>query len=1352
MPLRQWSPAQLHHARLRPGAGNGHHVLGLSSRGDRWSHPAHQRPRRVSVEPVGFVMMNVKVPGVEGYDEDQITIVMDNPGMMEWPVILGAPTLYRVMEVIKESEISKLAVPWNSSRVSWLMRDVLAKLGQVVVNDIANKPIAPLHVDEVVRVASKCMVPPFGHKAIHGKVNLILHGCKMNMMTHGLEKRSPSLPLGIDVQTVYATLADGSNRITVVLRNNTWDWLEIKKGVAIARMVATNEVPKVTNLFSTEQIKEQSTLTEMERQDLLLEKDLSGLEVWPQEQAEQARSLLKEYHDIFSLEKRDMGHTNATKHKIVLKDPDTPPFKECFRRILPPQLDEVREHLKLMLDAGVIRPSNSPWCNAVVLVRKKDGSLRFCIDFRKLNSLTVKDSYLLPRICETLESLAGVAHYTTIDMNSGFWQVPMDEKSKQYTAFTLGSMGLYECESMPFGLCKAPPTFQRLMLNCLGKLNLTYCLIYLDDVIIFSRTEEEHLERMRVVFDRFREHGLKLKTSKCEVFKTEINYLAHHMSKKGVLPSKKNLEAIAQCLPPDTYTKVKSFVGHYRHFIKGFANIAAPLYDLTSGDNKDKKSEHVDLSPKAHEAFDHLKAACLQAPILSFPDFNKPFLLEMDASGRGLGAVLSQKQADGRYHPIAYASRVMNETEQRYHSNKQEFLALKWAVTEQFHEYLSPYGKNRNEFAVHTDNNLLTYIFSSANLDAAGQRWVACLTSYNFSLEYQKGKDNTVADFLSQMNQHLPEEEVQEYLNQIPHPGVKAVLDNAITPIKERAEQGVGPTPDCQEGSQEVMVEARPARLSTTNVTDWKKEQKEDPVLYQVAKHLRAPRETFKAALHKVLDKKATAAYIKAKEQLLIKNGLLYRKTWQGQANEIVFQFVVPQRHRGTALDGCHREASHQGQHHSATLMQECFWWPGMTRDLRNRIKKCSRCRKYEAAPPVAPMKPLACSRPGELLHVDFTSIEETVPLKEDPVIRNVLVLQDHFSKYIVTYVVKDQTARTAAKTLRIGYFGLISAPAYLVSDQGKAFTGHVITHLCELYGVQKLRTSPYHAQTNGQVERMNQMIIRLLVRKLEEDRKACWSEHLPELLMAYNATRSTVTGYSPYYLLFGRSPRIPVDYLFPTLRDSPHQTKMEVSVAAMQKRLKEAFTVARCLTSEEVARQCHYYDRKAGAVALQPGDVVMVRTNSFVGKRKVKDRWEDGGFIVESQLEDWPIYKVKCPTSDDKQKPKYRILHRNRLLLVTDEDAPSIQGQTQAKVTAIVSNATPEAFPEGTGSLEKLLPSLVTRQGGDMTSRVWLNGEFCTKPWTQTVPEATQSPLDLIKDEVSEPESEFSNSVLEGM
>ena len=212
------------------------------------------------------------------------------------------------------------------------------------------------------------------------------------------------------------------------------------------------------------------------------------------------------------------------KHKIKIDDSE--PFKECFRCIPPPLLDEVRQHINEMLEAGAIRPSNSPWCNAVVLVCKKDGGLHFCIDFRKLNAKTKKDSYPLPRIQETLNSLVRARVFSMLDLKSGFWQIMMDEDSKQYTAFTVGNLGFFECERMPFGLCNVPATFQRLMQSCLGELNLTYCLIYLDDVIIYTKNEE-NLNRLRTVFERFRRDNLKLKPSKCNLFQKEITYLAH---------------------------------------------------------------------------------------------------------------------------------------------------------------------------------------------------------------------------------------------------------------------------------------------------------------------------------------------------------------------------------------------------------------------------------------------------------------------------------------------------------------------------------------------------------------------------------------------------------------------------------------------------------------------------------------------------------------------------------------------------------------------------------------------------------------------------------------------------------
>ena len=241
---------------------------------------------------------------------------------------------------------------------------------------------------------------------------------------------------------------------------------------------------------------EPAKLSMQQRQELLLttlEKDggLDRLKDWPPELAKQAIALLLEFHHVFSLEPNEIGCTDATKHVIKLMKDE--PFKERFHRIALPLVDEVRQHIQEMLDGGAIRPSQSPWCNAVVLIRKKDGSLRFCIDFRRLNARTKKDTYPLPRMQETMESMVGAWHFSCMDLKSRFWQVQMDEDSRQYTAFTVGSMGVYEFLPMPYGLCNAPATFQRLMQNCLGELNLTYALIYLDDVIIYSKTEEEHL-------------------------------------------------------------------------------------------------------------------------------------------------------------------------------------------------------------------------------------------------------------------------------------------------------------------------------------------------------------------------------------------------------------------------------------------------------------------------------------------------------------------------------------------------------------------------------------------------------------------------------------------------------------------------------------------------------------------------------------------------------------------------------------------------------------------------------------------------------------------------------------------
>ena len=272
----------------------------------------------------------------------------------------------------------------------------------------------------------------------------------------------------------------------------------------------------------------------------------------------------------------------------------------------------------------------------------------------------------------------GTGHFSCLDLKSSFWQIRMDEASKQYTTFMVGNLGFFECDRMLFGLCNVLATFKRLMQNCMGELNFVYCLIYLDDLIVFICTTEEHLHCLRIVFDCLREYNLKLKPSKCSLFKEEINYLAHKVSKAGIQPSDINVKAIVEYGPPKTYTEIRAFlglVGHYRRFIKGFARIAQPLNEHLAGEGACRKVEQVSLSEEALKAFKMLKQAFMNSPVLAFTDYSKEFLLETDASKEGLGAVLSQKQEDGWFHLVAYGSRTLTMHEKNYHSTKLEFLA-----------------------------------------------------------------------------------------------------------------------------------------------------------------------------------------------------------------------------------------------------------------------------------------------------------------------------------------------------------------------------------------------------------------------------------------------------------------------------------------------------------------------------------------------------------------------------------------------------------------------------------------------------------------------------------------------------
>ena len=508
------------------------------------------------------------------------------------------------------------------------------------------------------------------------------------------------------------------------------------------------------------------------------------------------------------------------------------PFKEPHRRIPPTLFQEVREHLKEMLAADAIRPSQSPFSSNVVVVRKKDGTIHFCVDYRKLNNRTIKDAQAIQRIEDTLHLLAGSKYFTKLDLRSGYWQVELRNTDKPKTAFQVGTMGFYEFNRMPFGLCNAPATFQRFMERCMGDLNLRDCLIYLDDVIIFSTTFEEHLERLDAVFSRLKEHNLKLKGTKCEFMKSHVTYLGHDVSENGIETDSEKTEAIRTWSIPKTVKDVRAFLGftgYYRRFIKDYARIARPLNDLLVGHCTNRKSKTAKSkkkrtpftwTEKQQEAFDTLRDKLMNPQVLAYADYHLPFKLHTDASTMGLGAVLCQHQ-DGQDRIVAYASRSLKTSERNYPAHKLEFLALQWAITDKFHDYL--YGAT---FDVVTDNNPLTYVFTTAKLDATGQRWLAELSNYNCSISYRSGKQNADADGLSRKKPETETKIFPDVLKGICH----ATICNAIT-VDDVSLSDVLTDPEEETSTeadhdQEVPTEVLQGTALTNQ--DWHKAQSSD--------------------------------------------------------------------------------------------------------------------------------------------------------------------------------------------------------------------------------------------------------------------------------------------------------------------------------------------------------------------------------------------------------------------------------------------------------------------------------------------------------------------------------------------
>ena len=592
---------------------------------------------------LGYAIINVQIGGILSYNEEQVALVIEDvSGLgLRVPVILRMPTIYQLCRQMKESKIGSAPDEWQHTLLCYEVAQGIFLHPLSVESDGVEYPTNtgqnPMDLDEQLILTDKVTIPAFASQIVKVRTKkTYMKGHRLNVMIQpSYPEDKAHLPVGLYVQRVYTNLKDGSQNLSTVVWNSTSRPIHLVSGRVVGRVMAANAVPDAVILPELEEklAKEDGEkpvpLMTEQCQKLLMEVLTNNGSIgkldgpgWTKQTALKAKHLLLEFHHVFSLKENEMGCTDAAEHVIELLEGEDEPFKERFRRIAPHEVEEVRQHIQ-MLDGGAIHPSQSPWCNAVVLVRKKDGTLRFCIDFQCLNAKTKKDSHPLPQGPETMESLVGARYFSTMDLKSGFWQIKMSKESRQYMAFTVGSLGIYEFLQMLYGLCNAPAMFQCLMQNCLGELNLQYALIYLDDIIFYSQTPEEHLKHLQAVLDHFAISGLKLKPSKCHFFKESLTYLGHEISAAGMLPGQESIQKIAEMGYLTTMTGIRKFLGmtgYFQRFIKNYARIAEPLSIITGCENTKLKNTLVMLMPEAKEAFNTLKKKCMTVPVLAFTD------------------------------------------------------------------------------------------------------------------------------------------------------------------------------------------------------------------------------------------------------------------------------------------------------------------------------------------------------------------------------------------------------------------------------------------------------------------------------------------------------------------------------------------------------------------------------------------------------------------------------------------------------------------------------------------------------------------------------------------------------------
>ena len=1017
----------------------------------------------------------------------------------------------------------------------------------------------------------------------------------------------------------------------------------------------------------------------------------------------QLKQFLIEFQDVISKGDHDLGLTHLAEHDIDTGD--AKPIKIPPRRLTPEAREASDKIVKDLLARGLISPSKSQWSAPVVLSKKKDGSYRFCIDFRvTVNKVAKTDSWPLPLIEETLEHLGEARWFSSLDLASGYWQIPMSEKSKEKSAFVT-RLGLFHWNVMPFGLSTAGATFQRLLENILGDMRFSSCLIYIDDLIVYAKDFQSSIQELRKVFLKLRDANLKVKAKKCFLFRDSVTYLGFKVSSKGIETLDDKVKAINEWPIPQSRKALRSFLGvcgFYRKFIQNYSSIAKPLTELTS--------EHVTYcwSDKCQEAFDILKSKLTSAPILGFPREKGRYKLQTDACDVGIGCVLSQEQG-GKWVVISYGSKTLSPAEQVYCVRRKEMYAIVYFIN-QYRHYLA-----NHRFLVVTDHYSLKYW--QRYKDASGQlaRWLTFLASYQFDIETVAGAKNSNADGLSRRDVEClqmgktkclcskfdelefepPVVIASKYFADV---GIQTCIEDAPCPDKSPTScartvvlepraltDGDEFSSSCQTSIVTPCIDPSVVRMISFRplLTDQevRADQHSDPDISPVLQLMKSSAEKPQWSQISHLSRDAKALLCEW-QQLVLKDDLLYHR-WHGDHGESWLQLVLPRKHRETAVQHAHDHvtAGHCGIARTLQNIRFRYFWPYMQQYVRHWTSSCHTCqtRKNPNRKAKAPLQTYLLGAPWERVNVDFTGeYQET-----DDGYRYIATFTCSYTKFTVAVPLRSMQAQEVADALLSHWIPYFGVPSELHTDKSRSFENVLISELCSLLSISKTRTTTMHPQSNGGCERVQRSLVDML-NCVAADNPFSWSKLISMCTLAYNNMPHESTKISPSMMVFGRHLKLPLDLVAPvTKRDSwaDDVSYNEEYVIRLQNVLHDIHSTASKNLKDASIKQAKYYNNRLAYSPFNIGDAVYYHypvKNSKTSKDNYHP-WKGPYFIV-AVLSDC-LYRVQSSNHDDSFVVHYNKLKKANLRNTPDLSWIQEQNMTKDK-SKHMDNNTPNFEP----------------------------------------------------------------------